>query len=283
MKRSYLKIAALALLVTFSNCSKDEAEPVNTTPVEVIPAMTDDEIQSDILSDLALDEASDVVYGLLQKGAAGKSTANAVTNGCTPTKTQGFEKVGDITYASISYDYGTDGCLQPNGKTVKGKIKLLSSDFDFTKVIVSFTNYYSDDVVINGSITLEKLAVGTYQSVVKNTQDVTVTLPKIGDFKRVGTITRSFIKGFDKPDDASDDVFETTGNWTTTFPDKSTNVVTITTPILTKIECPKKRIKGIVEFNRKGNKASLNLGDGQTCAQDWKITRAGKQPFTVTQ
>ncbi len=287
MKRSYLKIAALALLVTFSNCSKDEAEPVNVTPpVEVIPEITDTQLATDLNSDLEIDLASELGFSIQQKvetatiKAKSSSALKALAveiSACNITREIEKDLVDfeGKKYFSYVYDFGTTGCTQPNGNTVKGIIKVLSLTSNFKDIVVLFQNYNTNERIVNGSVALTKSDSNTVPSI-KTTQNLTVTLPKLGEFKRTGTITRTYIKGYDTPDVLNDDFFKTSGDWTTTFPNNTKNTVKITKDLLTSTEC-KKHIQGTLSFVRNLNVGTIDFGDGIGCTQTVKITRNGKE------
>ena len=282
MKRNYLKIAALALLVTFSNCSKDEAEPVNVTPIAVV---SDADMEKDILTDLGLDESYESIYTTFQNSLAGKGVdvsqiSLKMTGTCdiTPT-TNGTDTYENTTYLSITYDYGTTGCTNEKGATIKGIIKLFYKPN--MPIIFQFTDYEYNGKKLNGKISFLKEVVGTNQAKITNTQNLTANIPTLGDFNRTGTVVRTYTQGYETKDKYMDDIFEVTGSWTTTFPDKTTNVVTITEKLVSEIACPgKKRKQGKATVNRKGNTAIVDFGNG-SCSAKWMVTRPNQTPFEI--
>lgn len=277
MKTKYFKIASLALVVFFVNCSKDD-NPAPSTP---IPVVTDAEMETDMKTDLAIDEAYEPIYASFQSSIAGKGTSISdislkLSGTCAVEPvTKANDTYNSLVYISLTYDYGTAGCTLSNGATVKGMVTLY---YRADKPIVfKFTNYEYNGKMINGTVAFSKTASGTNQAKITNTQSLTVNFPVLGEFKRVGSITRTYVKGYDTKDDYTDDIFNTTGGWTTTFPDKTTNVVTITKELVTDLSCSiKKHKSGTIQFTRKSNVATIDFGDGLGCNVKWTITRNGQ-------
>lgn len=284
MKKQLAKLSALAVAVTLFSCSKDDPAPI-ITPV-VIPTITDAEMAADIQADLELDQAAEaglVIQQNLEYKAHQLANGSPTTNGrlvseaCQVSGELEKDQVefnGKLYFSRI-YDFGTTGCTQPSGVTVKGVIKILALTAKFNDVVVLFQDYDMNGRIVNGSIHLVKNE-GINNPNITNTQNLTVKLPVLGTFKREGTITRIYTKGYDTPDNYTDDFFKTTGTWTTTFPNMTTNKATITKAILTSTECTRKHIEGTINFVRNLNTGTIDFGDGQGCSQTWKITRNGK-------
>lgn len=288
MKKNILKLSALALTVAFFSCSKDE-EPQQITPVP-LPTVTDAELAADIQTDLEINLSTEISYLLQQKKDQPvpdkiEETANKIMesiNGCDTDGVLSQKDYEGSKYIAYTFDYGTTGCVQENGNTVMGKIELLTANTEFKNLIFIFTDYTVNGKKLNGSITSNKEDHGTNQAKITTTQDLTVHIPVLGEFKRkTDGIVRTYLLGYDTPNDPNDDVFETTGGWVTTFPKGTLNTVSITKKLKTKIECPLKHIEGTIDFTRNENKASIDFGNGLVCAQTWKISRNGKE-FDVT-
>lgn len=278
MKTKYFKIASLALVVFFVNCSKDD-NPAPSTP---IPVVTDAEMETDMKADLAIDEAYEPIYSAFQNSGASKGISLSeiglkLSGTCAiePTS-KANDTYNGITYlVSFTYDYGTTGCTLDNSAVIKGVITMYYKAN--TPILFKFTDYEYNEKKLNGTISFEKTTVGTNQAKITNTQSLTLNVPSLGEFKREGTITRTYIAGYDTKEDYTDDLFNTSGSWKTTFPDKTTNTATITKDLVTDLSCPIKKHKaGTIQFNRKGNQATIDFGTGLTCNVQWTITRNGK-------
>lgn len=281
MKKQLVKLSAIALTVTLFSCSKDDPAPV-VIP-EVIPTVTDAEMSADIQKDIELDETAELGFAIqqqLENKAAANTSNRSLTLFADACNVQGEFETQQVTfegksYFSYKYDFGTAGCTQPSGATVKGVVKILTTSAKFNDIVVKFEDYSTNNRVVNGSIHLVKNE-GISNPNITNTQDLTVKLPILGTFKREGTITRIYTKGYDTPENYTDDFFKTGGSWTTTFPDDTTNQASITKTVLTSTECNRKHIEGTIAFIRNKNAGTIDFGDGQGCSQTWKITRNGK-------
>lgn len=282
MKTKYFKIASLALVVFFVNCSKDDSSTSTTSVV----AMTDTEVTADVKSDLQIDAVGNDISDLVTSSVAAKGLVVAPTSCVAPVKTT--ETINGVTYYTSSFDFGATGCTQPNGNVLKGKViakisvTLVGTTVTASPATITFENFYHNDKMVTGTITSKTEIVGLIPTSTI-TQDIEVSLTDGKKLKRKGTITRAFSKGYDTKTDNLDDEFTTTGNWTTTFPDATTNVVVITKPLVIKIGCVfKKHVQGTISFNRRnGNTGTLDFGDG-SCSPTWTITRTGKSPITIT-
>lgn len=272
----YVKLAVLAMFVSFTNCSKDDSPA--PAEVIVIPEISDAEIGTDIQTDLEIDATLEVINSLQQKRENPTGQANRLLESpaCNVTPTLSDELRGNDSYIGYTYNFG-EGCTQSNGVVLKGKIILLAtSTKDFKNIIFEFKDFSSNERIVNGTVGFKKEDFETNQAKITTVQDVTVKLPNKGEFKRKGTLTRSYLKGYDTPENINDDVFEAKGSWVTTFPDNTENVARITKDLRVTASCSKIHVGGIINFTRNKNNAEINFGDGLNCGQIWKITRNGK-------
>ncbi|MBC7557236.1 MAG: hypothetical protein H7195_09785, partial [Chryseobacterium sp.] len=79
-------------------------------------------------------------------------------------------------------------------------------------------------------------------------------------YHRVGTRVREIVAGYETSI-LSDNVYNVTGNWTTTFPNTTIQSSTITTPLVIKLNCAN-IVKGVITSTRNGNTATLDYGNG---------------------
>lgn len=268
MKTNILRVSLLALIISFASCSKDDSSTSTTT--ETPTAMTDTQAETDLKTDLEVDSFVADFEAVAKTAAKSSVTIPTIPPG---PEICGQKPAGELSAAGVTYnyDFGT-GCTS-GGKTLKGK---LSVNMSLDKVVsFTFTNYFHNNVGVNGVMKFTKSVTGTLVSIKSEQINLEITLPGItGKFIRNSSITRTQIKGIDTPDNKLDDEFQTSGNWTTVFPDGKKNVVTIKEVLLFSLEC-KRHIKGIIEFNLRGNVGSINFGDG-TCAGMWTLTFNGK-------
>ena len=235
--------------------------------------------------DLANDDVSDVVEGqftaTMENSTTGKSletAATATTNlptCATVTRVPAFgTAITAGTLVTKTVDFGTTGCPMPNGNILKGQIVIT---FTYQPTATShtinyqFVNFYHNAIKFDGNKTFTRtmsLATATSPShpIVVMTMDMTATFPDGRVFNRVGTRTREIIEGYNTPAILQDNVFQVTGNWTTTFPNTTVQTSTITTPLLVKMSCIAVNkpllVQGVITFVRNGNTATLDYGNG---------------------
>lgn len=287
MKKNILKLSALALTVAFFSCSKDEPVVDNTPPI-IIPVVSNDQMETDIQTDLEIDGTSEIALSLHQKFKANftQKNKNNVSETCQVSiKTDGVTTFQEKNYNVYFYDYGT-GCTQPNGAEFKGIIKIYADLKDLDNVVFIYDNFEVNGKISNGYIKISNSTINTNQAKIIIEQDFTIKFPNLGTFKRVTdtNITRTYLTGYDTPDDMTDDVFNIDGSWTTTFPDADAtkNEVKITKSILFKNECPNKYTSGTINFTRNLNPATIDFGNELLCNSPWTIKRADGKEFEVT-
>ena len=177
--------------------------------------------------------------------------------------------------ATITVDYGVDGCSDDDGKLKKGKLKAVIFDKwanTGAKVVVSFENYYVNDVKCEGVMTAVNNGNNSYTITVEDGKCITADFT-IGYNSSV-TITQ--FEGAATIED-TDDAFEFTGNANGTNRDGKTYDSKITTPLIKRNSC-KWIEKGIFEVTPQDIAArTVNYGDG-TCDDDATIT-INKQNF----
>ena len=275
MKTKILFLGLILSVLTIG-CSKDDKN-------ESVATFTSDEAKVNAKIDVANDDVSDIVEGQFnatQSNASGRSseiTASTNLPGCANvTRDPDFTTAltpGDLVTKTI--DFGTTGCTMANGNVLKGKIIITFTyqpDATSHTINYQFDNFYHNAIKFVGNRTFTRtMSVGTVQNpshpiVVMNLQ-MTATFPDGRVFTRVGTRTREIISGYITPD-FLDNIYQVTGNWSTTFPNTTVQTSTITSPLLVKISCINENkpllVQGIITFTRNGNTATLDYGDG-TC------------------
>ncbi len=262
MKTRFLMLGMIFSLITIS-CSKKENEDSTT--------ITKDEAVANANIDVATDDVTVVIDEEFE--ASQRSTiANPeffVTTGCpTITRTPAFGTVlnpGDTVQKTI--DFGT-GCVRPSGNVLRGKIRIqfvYDPNATVRTVTYTFDNFFHNLRGIVGTKTFIKTITATGATVVMN-MDLTMTLADGRTLRRIGTRTRNIVEGFGTPT-PNDNVYQVTGNWTTTYPNNSIQTSTITTPLVIKMACLPTNSAisaGVITFVRNGRTATLDYGNG-TC------------------
>lgn len=274
----------LALIVT--SCSKDNAN-TNTTSI------TADEALVNAKLDLMNDDVSKVVedqFDVSMANSTAKTTQTdlSVLPVCvTITRVPAFGTVvAPGTLITKTIDFGSTGCAMPNGNSLKGKI-IITFTYQPTAtshiINYEFVDFYHNNIKINGNKTCTRtMSVATAASpshpIVVMEINMTATFPNGKTYTRIGTRTREIIEGFATPS-WTDNLYQITGNWTTTFENTTVQTSTITTPLIIKMSCPN-IVKGIIAFTRNSHNATLDYGDG-TCNNQAIFTVDGV-PHTIT-
>jgi hypothetical protein len=274
MKTKILFLGLILSLLTIG-CNKDDKN-------ESIGAFTSDEAKVNAKMDVANDDVSDIVEGQFnatQSNASGRSseiTASTNLPGCVnidrdPDFTTPLTPGTEVTK---TIDFGTTGCEMANGNVLKGKIIIrftYQPNATSHTINYEFEEFYHNAIKFVGNRTFTRtMSVGTVQNpshpiVVMNLY-MTATFPDGRIFTRVGTRTREIISGYNTPLDFLDNIYQVTGNWTTTFPNTTVQTSNITSPLLVKMSCINENkpllVQGIITFTRNGNTATLDYGDG---------------------
>jgi hypothetical protein len=275
MKTKILFLGLLLSLFTVS-CNKDKEEN----------DFTADEAGVNAKIDLANDDVSDIVEGqfnaTMDNSTTGKATEYAAVTTNLPTcatvtRNPAFGTViTPGTTVTKTIDFGTTGCAMPNGNILKGQIV---ATFVYNPTATShtinyqFVNFYHNAIKFDGNKEFTRtMAAATATSpahpIVVMNMAMTATFPDGRVFNRVGTRTREITAGYDTPNVLADNVYQVTGNWTTTFPNTTVQTSTISSsnPLIVKMSCIAVNkpliVQGLITFVRNGHTATLDYGSG---------------------
>ena len=277
MKTKILLFATFFALATVS-CTKDNEKDNALVSVE--------ETIIDAKIDAASDDISKIIDNQLktEEGFAardGFGTEDFSPQCAVVTRVPAFgTTLTPGTLVTKTIDFGTVGCVMPNGSVLKGKIII---SFTFSPLAPTqtinyvFENFYHNATKFEGNKSFTRtmtVATATDPShpIVTMNMNMTVTFANGAVVTRTGTRTREIIAGFLTPI-PFDNVFKVTGNWTTTLPNLSVKTSTITTPLIVKANCSN-IVEGVITFVRNGNTASLNYGNG-ACDNQAIFTKNG--------
>lgn len=184
-------------------------------------------------------------------------------------------KVVTNTTKDVTIDFGS-ACVLKNGNTLSGKIIMhyINDKTALTKSIdVSFDNFYNNQRKIEGTHhVLRAFSNLNGNPQITNTENITVTWPDGTMASKSGTKIHELIEGFNTMA-WGDDVFSITGNSTFTRKNGSVHTATITTPLRRELSC-RFIVSGVVSFDKDGQIALLNYGDG-TCDDIGTLTKNG--------
>lgn len=258
-------ILGLALAFSIFSCSKDD----NGSSISAADAATNAKL------DIMNDDVSKIVEDQLttSEGISGKTiqTTDAFLPACaTVTRVPEFGTtltVGQTVTKTI--DFGTTGCPLPNGNVLRGVIVIsftYQPEATSHTVTYTFTNFYHNAIKFNGTRTFTRV-MGTSTAnpnvhpIVTMNMDMTATLPNGDVVTRVGQRVREIIEGY-----ATaiwlDNIYQVTGEWTTTFPNGGVQTSTITSPLRIRMNCPN-IVRGVITIVRNGNTSTLDYGDGE--------------------
>lgn len=257
-----MKIKQLVLGLTLSmfalSCNNDEDSSSNA--LDATQARTSIEIDN-ITDDVSAIVENQIDIQLSDSGRMINTPENflppcatitSVVNGNTWTRT---------------IDFGTEGCTMPNGRILKGMIiitKTANSDSLSRTFNITFDDFYINARLIEGSKTIVRTltTVAPIHPTSTMTMNITVTFPNGISYLRTGNRVSEMIEGFDTPI-WNDNIFSVTGSWSTTRPSWS-QVTTITTPLIFRMNCQYQLVRGVVKIVRNSNTAVIDYGDG-TC------------------
>jgi hypothetical protein len=256
----------LFLSVVVIGCNKDDNNTNGTMSVEEATANTK--------MDIANDDVSKVVEGQLgaEDGISGRGTTGTqdfLPACATVTRVPAIgTAIAAGTLITKTIDFGTTGCAMQNGNVLKGKI-IVTFNYQPTAtshtINYEFVGFYHNAIMLEGNRTFTRVmsvttAASPSHPVVTMNLDMTATFPSGNTYRRIGTRIREIVAGYDTAI-LTDNVYNVTGNWTTTFPNTTVQNSTITVPLVVKLNC-NNIVKGVVTSTRNGNVATLDYGNG---------------------
>lgn len=236
-----------------------------------------DEAKVNAKIDLVNDDVSDIVenaYDATATNGSGRGLESATSQSNLPacatvTRVPAFGTpltTGQTVTKTI--DFGTEGCPMANGNVLKGQIVVTFTyipNATEQSINYQFVNFYHNDIKIEGNKTFTRTFPNGHPVVVMN-MDLTATFPDGRVFTRVGSRTREIIAGYDTPLVLSDNVYQVTGEWTTTYPNTTSQTSTITTPLQVKMSCALVNkpliVQGVITFQRGLQTSTLDYGTG---------------------
>ncbi|MFM9988246.1 hypothetical protein [Flavobacterium sp.] len=272
MKSKILLFGLLLTLITIS-CNKDK-ETDNST-------ITAEEAGVNAKIDLASDDVSNIVenqYENIDSNTLSYKNSNSedsyFATCATITRVPAFgTTVTPGTQVTKTVDFGPTGCTLSNGNFVSGKI-IITFIYDPSAsshtITYTFVNFYHNLIKYDGTKTFTiTMSIATVASpshpIVTMNMDMTATFPNGNVYTRVGQRISEIIEGFSTPS-WTDNVYQVTGSWTTTFPNTVIQTSTITSPLHIKMSCISVNkpliVSGVITFNRNSHTATLDYGNG---------------------
>lgn len=248
-----LIVFALTFLGCSSNNGAIEIEAQEQDFSEVVLSSEIDE-SSEAMDDIVLD-----VFETQENSEAGRTPPDFNLPDCV-TVTVVLEQ----NFREIIIDFGTEGCLI-RGNILKGKIVLSyeripdAQQILITKTLDGF--YFNNKNIIGGATILKEHSNQNGNPQFTKTIDITVIWPNGDEASRVGTKVREWVEGHGSGV-FSDNVFEITGNWTTTFRNGNTHSYEVIIPLRKEVICYY-FVSGSVDIDRTNFSGVFDYGEGE--------------------
>lgn len=266
-------IMVLGLL--FTACSKEESINGDSQTQDYSEVILSSEVDEAVaaMDDIAMD-----IYNVQENSETSRTVA-AFTNlpDCVT-----ITVVAQQNYREITIDFGTEGCLI-HGNLLKGKMILTwerNTEVQEVYITKTLENFYFNAKNIIGSKTiLKQLSNGNGNPQSTHTLNLTIIWPNGSQASRLGTNIREWIEGHGSGI-WSDNVFEITGNWTTTFVNGNTHSYEVDMPLRREVICYY-FVSGSVDVERTNFSGVLDYGDGD-CDNHATFTFANGEVIDIT-
>ena len=248
----------LSALVLFSVMScNDDSESFDTEEQQLDYAEVLLESQMDQASE-AIDDIALDVYEVQEASEASKNASNFNLPDCV-TVTVVLEQGS----REITIDFGTEGC-EVNGNVLKGKVILsYERDPDLQQVFISksLEDFYFNDKQVEGQKTiLKELSNENGNPQFTRTGTITITWPNGLQASRNGEKVREWIEGAFNGI-WSDNVFEVTGFWSTTFVNGNSHNYEVVIPLRREVICTY-FVSGSIDVERTNFSGVFDYGEG---------------------
>lgn len=267
MKTKILLGVAFLMLSLFISCDSNNNDDDDPNPTL---ALTTADVTNESKIDVAIDDVIFIVEDqyTAQQNSSNKSSAGF--KGFLPTCASITTVLADGIWTR-TIDFGTEGCLLPNGNLIKGKI-IISFSSNFTSPIrtisYTFVDFYHNSKLLQGNKTISYELKSTtlltaVHPVMTFTVDMKITFDDGKIYTRTGTKVKETVEGYGTPLIWDDNVFLVTGNSTTILPDGDSIVKIITTPLRYVMTCNLPfPVSGVVTITKNGSEGILDFGTG---------------------
>ena len=255
-KQMIMMVAILTLV--FTACNDNESVEIETQELDYDEVVLSSEIDkaSETMDDISLDvyeaqEASESETGKLSGGFFPLPDCVTVT------------LVAEQNSRDITIDFGTEGC-EVHGHVLKGKILLsYTRDQDAQQVLITKTLedfYFDDKNILGGKTILRQRSNQNENPQFTRTVDLTVIWEDGTEASRTGVKDREWVEGHGSGV-WSDNVFEITGNWTSTFRNGNTHSYEVVTPLRREVIC-RYFVSGAIDVERTNFSGIFDYGTG---------------------
>ncbi len=263
---------ATAFLLVFTACQKEEKvtpEADKAAIEQTKQAMANQQIMlsSFNIAQWGAENANGIQDGKVQERSCGTITV-------TPPDLLVFPKV-------VTADFGA-GCIDDDGKFKQGKVIMTVGAFwePNASIIVTYDNYYEDNVKVEGQFTFVNLSTPDAAILRIDANSIKLTDQNGYTFAFTGDQTYTQTAGHATWWDANDDVFEVTGSIFSTLTNGETVNWLIQTPLVKANNCAWVS-QGKVTLDINGLPVYVDYGNG-TCDNQGTYSVNGQvYPFTI--
>ncbi|MEY8847863.1 hypothetical protein AB9K26_03555 [Psychroserpens sp. XS_ASV72] len=241
----------------FTSCSKEDNNETDTQTSDVNELRRAAEVDavSEQLSDIIID-----AYEVEENTNLDRTTSSA-SSFLPPCVT--VTVVAQQGFREVTLDFGTDGCVV-NQHLLRGQIVFsYTRDINAQEILISYNlvDFYFDAKQVIGSRTiLRELSNDNGNPQYTHQLDLTVIWPNGLQASREGLKIREWVEGFGSGV-FSDNVFEVTGNWTTTFVNGNEHSYEVLTPLRREVTCSY-FVSGTVDVQRTNFGGTFDYGSG---------------------
>lgn len=265
----------MVLGLTLNSCSTND-EPTDTNPqssdaVEVARSAEVDDIAV-VLGDMIID-----VYETEESNETDRSAQQTAIPECVT-----ITVVAQQGYRQVTVDFGEEGCMV-HGHFIQGQIVFTyDRDPQAQEILISyelFDFYYDSKNVIGSKTILKELSNDNGNPQFTHTLELTVVWPNGLTASREGVKIREWVEGFGSGI-FSDNVFEISGNWTTTFVNGNTHSYEVLIPLRREVICTY-FVSGSIDIQRTNFGGVFDYGNGE-CDNQATFTFNNGEVITIT-
>ncbi len=277
-------VAVMVLGLLFTACSNEESGETDSQNQEYSEVILSSEVDEAVaaIDDIALD-----VFDVQESSEtsrisdAGRTTEASATFRNLPDCVI-ITVVAEQGYREVTIDFGTEGCLV-HGNVLKGKMILSwerepeAQQVYITKTLEDF--YFNAKNILGSKTILKQFSNDNGNPQSTHTLDLTIIWSNGAQASREGTKIREWIEGHGSGV-WSDNVFEITGNWTTTFVNGNTHSYEVDIPLRREVVCYY-FVRGSVNVERTNFSGVLDYGEGD-CDNQATFTFANGDVIDIT-
>lgn len=250
-----LMLVLVVLGLIFTNCSNEEA----------VEGTQQEQETTELTKSSEIDEAEVLLGDLIIESyeAQEAEESDRIPQQRSIPDCASITVVIEQGHRQVTVDFGSVGCMV-RGHLLKGQI-IFTYDRDpqAQQVMISYelVDFYLDTKNILGGMTLLKqLSNQNGNPQFTHTLDLTVIWPNGAQASRNGVKVREWIEGFGSGL-WSDNVFEVTGNWNTTFVNGNSHTYEVLIPLRREVICYY-FLSGSVDVQRTNFGGVFDYGDG---------------------